>query len=40
MDSFCVCISNGRWWASGFFLMINACTTILEPLNPFIDKQL
>ena len=40
MDSFCVCISNGRGWVSGFFLMINACATILEPLGPFVDKPL
>jgi hypothetical protein len=39
-DSFCVCVSNGCGGASGFFLIINACVTILEPLDPFLDKPL
>ena len=39
-DSFRVYICNGRWWASGSFLMLNACATILEPLDPFVDHPL
>jgi len=38
MDSFRVCISNGRGWTSSSFLMFNACVTILEPLDLFIDN--
>lgn len=38
MDSFRVCISNGRGWTSNSFLMLNACMTILEHLDPFIDN--
>jgi hypothetical protein len=26
--------------ASGSFLMLNACATILEPLDPFVDHPL
>jgi len=36
MDSFHVCISNGCGWTSNSFLMLNACMTILEHLDPFI----
>ena len=39
-DSFHVYISNGRRWASGSFLMLNACASILEPLDPFVDYPL
>ena len=39
-DSFRVYIGNGRRWASGSFLMPNACATILEPLEPFVDHPL
>jgi hypothetical protein len=38
MDSFRVCISNGRGLTTGSFLMLNACATILEPLDPFEDN--
>jgi len=39
-DSFRVYISNGRRWVSGSFLMLNACATILEPLDLFVDHPL
>jgi len=38
MDSFCVCLSNGRGWTSSSFLMLNACAAIPEPLDPFVDN--
>ena len=39
-DLFCFCVSNGSGWASGSFLMLNACATILEPLDQFADSVL
>jgi hypothetical protein len=40
MDSFCVYISNGRKWATGSFLTLDACATIFEPLDPSVDHLL
>jgi len=34
-----VCNSNGRGWASGSFLMLNACATSLEPLDQFAQSS-
>jgi hypothetical protein len=31
---------GARQHASGSFLMLNACATILEPLDPFVDHPL
>jgi len=39
-DLFRVYNSNGRRWASGSFLMLNARATILEPLDSFLDHLL
>ena len=39
-DSFRVYIGNARRWVSGSFLMLNACATILDPLDPFVDHLL
>jgi hypothetical protein len=40
IDSFRVCISNGRGLASGSFPMLNACATVFEPLDPFANNPL
>jgi hypothetical protein len=40
IDSLHVCISDGRGLVSGSFPMRNACATIFEPLDPFIDNLL
>ena len=39
-DLFHVCISNGCGLASGSFLMLNTCATILEHLDAFVDNLL
>jgi hypothetical protein len=39
-DSFRFCIGNGCGWTSGFFLMLDACATTLEPVDQLADNLL